>query len=254
MIPIKTSAEIAVMREACRVAAQVLEEMAIAVAPGVSTQYLDQLGKAAMDRLGAESACYKYKVGRHTYPAYTCISINDEIVHGIPSQLRIIHPGDIVALDVVVRYKGFVGDNARTLLIEPVAEEVRALCKTTEEALYVGIEQARAGNRVHDISHAIECHVRFGNYGIVEQFVGHGVGSRIHEEPQVPNLGRPGTGPVLRPGMTLAIEPMINLGSGDLRIAKDGWTALTRDGKPSAHFEHTVLITEGEPEILTKVK
>ena len=254
MIPIKTSAEIAVMRDACRIAAQVLEEMALRVAEGVSTYELDQVGRATMERLGAESACYQYKVGRNVFPAFTCISINDEIVHGIPTQSRIIQSGDIVSLDVVIRYKGFVGDNARTILVEPVADEVKALCKTTEEALYVGIAQARSGNRVHDISHAIERHVRFGNYGIVEQFVGHGVGRRMHEEPQIPNLGRPGTGALLRPGMTLAIEPMINLGTGNLRMAKDGWTALTQDGKASAHFEHTVLITEGDPEILTTVK
>lgn len=253
MIPIKTSAEIAVMREACRIAAQVLADMVPLVVPGVSTGELDTAAKGFIEKLGAESACYHYKMGRHVYPAYTCISINEEVVHGIPSPKRVIQPGDIVSLDVVLRYKGFVGDNARTVLVEPVAENVRALCKTTEEALYLGIQQARAGNRVHDISHAIERHVRFGNYGIVEQFVGHGVGRQMHEAPEIPNLGKPGTGDKLRPGMTLAIEPMINLGTGAVVVAPDGWTALTKDRKPSAHYEHTVLITEGYPEILTQI-
>ncbi|MDR2862937.1 MAG: type I methionyl aminopeptidase [Puniceicoccales bacterium] len=251
MIPIKTAAEITLMRQVCRAAAAVLDELTLLVRPGVTTQELDEAARNIMAAHGVESASLNYKHGRHRYPAYTCISVNEEVVHGIPGK-RIIHTGDIVSLDVVVRAKGFVGDNARTVLVEPVAADVRALCKTTEEALHVGIAQARPGNRVHDISHAIERHVRFANYGIVEQFVGHGVGRGMHEEPQVPNLGRPGTGALLRPGMTLAIEPMINLGKPAVIVTQDGWTAVTKDGSPSAHYEHTVLITDGEPEILTR--
>ncbi|MDR2863521.1 MAG: type I methionyl aminopeptidase [Puniceicoccales bacterium] len=252
MIPIKTAAEIALMREVCRAAATVLQRLVPLVQVGVTTQALDDAAKTFMDELGVESASYNYKHGRHRFPAYTCISVNEEVVHGIPGP-RVIQAGDIVSLDVVVRGKGFVGDNARTVLVEPVAQDVRALCKTTEEALYIALEQARAGNRVHDISHAVQKHVRFGNYGIVEQFVGHGVGRNMHEDPQIPNLGTPRTGALLRPGMTLAIEPMINLGTGDVIVTSDGWTAVTKDRRPSAHYEHTVLITDGAPEILTRI-
>ncbi|MDR2844887.1 MAG: type I methionyl aminopeptidase [Puniceicoccales bacterium] len=255
MIPIKTPAEIENMRQVCRAAALVLDHLVGLVKPGVTTLQLDEAARDFMAKLGVESACYNYKVGRlPAFPGYTCISVNEEVVHGIPSKKRVIRKGDIVSLDVVVRDNGFHGDNARTVLVEPVATEVRDLCKATEEALYLGIAQARAGNRVHDISHAIERHVKFGNYGIVEQYVGHGVGRSMHEDPQVPCLGAAGTGPLLKPGMTLAIEPMINLGTGAVTVLEDGWTAVSRDHKPSAHYEHTVLITKDEPEILTRVR
>ena len=252
MIPIKNAREIEAMREAGKAAALVLKQVAALVRPGVTTQFLDEAARDIMNAIGVESACYNYKTGRRQhFPGYTCISINEEVVHGIPSAKRTIREGDIVSVDVVIRRNRFIADNAKTVLVEPVAKEVRELCKAAEEALYLGIAQARAGNRVHDISHAIERHIRFSNYGIVDQFVGHGVGRALHEDPQVPNQGTPGTGAILKAGMTLAIEPMINLGTGHTIIAPDGWTALTRDNKPSAHFEHTVLITEGEPEILT---
>lgn len=255
MIPIKTPAEIEIMRQVCRAAALVLEHVAGLVKAGVTTLQLDEAARDYMAKLGVESGSFNYKSGRlPPFPGYTCISVNEEVVHGIPSKKRIIRKGDIVTVDVVVRDNGFHGDNARTILVEPVAQEVRDLCKTTEEALYLGIAQARPGNRVHDISHAIERHVKFGNYGIVEQYVGHGVGRKMHEDPQVPCLGAAGTGALLKPGMTLAIEPMINLGTGVVTILEDGWTAVSRDHKPSAHYEHTVLITENEPEILTRVK
>lgn len=253
MIPIKTEAEIAVMRDACRVAAEVLARTAELVVPGISTGELDLAAKGFIDKLGAESACYNYKMGKVRYPAYICISVNDEVIHGIPSVAKVIKPGDIVSLDVVTRYKGFVGDNARTVLVGAVAEPVRQLCKVSEEALYAAVQMARAGNRVGDISNAVERYIRPHNYGIVTQFVGHGVGRSMHEEPQIPNIGRAGTGALLRPGMTLAVEPMVNMGTGDIIVASDGWTVFTKDRKPSAHYEHTVLVTESEPEILTKV-
>lgn len=253
MIPVKTDAEIAVMREACRIAATVLNETAKLTAVGVSTGELDLAAKEFIEKFGAESACFNYKSGRNRFPAYTCISVNEEVVHGIPSPARIIKSGDIVSLDVVIRYKGFVGDNARTILVGDVPPAVRELCKITEESLYVAIQYARPGNRVGDISSAVEKYIRPHNYGIVEQFVGHGVGRSMHEEPQIPNTGRAGTGDKLRAGMTLAIEPMINLGTGAVLIAPDGWTAYAKDRKPSAHYEHTILVTDGEPEILTKI-
>jgi methionyl aminopeptidase len=252
MIPIKTPAEIEIMRQVCRGAALVLKYMETLVRPGVSTLEIDDAARDYMAKLGIKSACYGYKVGRlPRFPRHTCISVNEEVVHGIPKRERIIRAGDIVSLDVVVCDNGFFGDNARTVLVEPVSKEVRALCQTSEEALYLGIAQARAGNRVHDISHAIERHVRFGNYGIVDQYVGHGVGREMHEDPQVPCQGTAGTGALLKPGMTLAIEPMINLGTGAVTVLDDRWTAVSRDRKPSAHYEHTVLITDGDAEILT---
>ncbi|MDR2429359.1 MAG: type I methionyl aminopeptidase [Puniceicoccales bacterium] len=251
MIPIKTAAEIAIMREVCLAAAIVLSRMVPLVRAGVTTQELDVAGRDFMKELGVESGSYNYKHGRLRFPAHTCISVNDEVVHGVPSPCRAIQPGDVVSLDVVVRKKGFSGDNACTVLVEPVSTEVRALCETTREALYAAIDQARAGNRVHDISHAVQRHVRFANYGIVEEYVGHGIGRDLHEAPQIPNFGKPGTGALLRPGMTLAVEPMITLGAADIVLAADGWTVRTKDGKPAAHYEHTILITEGPPEILT---
>lgn len=242
------------MRQVCRAAARVLDQVCLLVKPGVTTLELDEAARDIMAKLGVVSGSYNYKIGRlPPFPGYTCISVNEEVVHGIPSKKRIIRAGDVVSVDVVVQDNGFFGDNARTVLVDPVAEEVRALCATTREALYHGIEQARAGNRVHDISHAIEKHVRFGNYGIVEDYVGHGIGRKMHEDPQVPCLGAAGTGALLKPGMVLAIEPMINLGTGAVTLLDDGWTVVSRDRKPSAHYEHTVLITEGDPEILTVI-
>ena len=251
MIPIKTADEIDAMRVACRTAAVILDKVCKLVAPGVSTYELDLAAKSFMDELGAISACYNYQVGRLRYPGYTCISVNEEVVHGIPSLKRVIRPGDIVSVDVTVRVNGFIGDNARTVLVEPVPAEIQKLCEVTEQALYLGIAQARAGNRVCDISQAVEKHVSKQKYGIVEKFVGHGVGRGLHEEPQIPNYGKE-IKSVLKPGMTLAIEPMINLGTGRVVDAGDGWTYVTKDRRASAHYEHTVLVTDGEPEILTK--
>ncbi|MEM8866882.1 MAG: type I methionyl aminopeptidase [Verrucomicrobiota bacterium] len=248
---IRSEKEIQSIREACQVAAIVLKRMIEATEPGVTTYDLDQIGRKAMSELGAESACFNYKNGNHIFPAYTCISLNDEIVHGIGSIQRIVQPGDVVSLDVVVRYRGFIGDNARTVLVSPVAPENQALIDATSEALDYAISFARAGNRVGDISNAVERFIKRHRFGIVRDFVGHGVGETMHEAPQIPNYGRRGSGALLKPGMALAIEPMINLGTPAISMLDDGWTAVTKDGKNSAHFEHTVLVTNSDPEILT---
>lgn len=217
----------------------------------MTTYDLDQLGRKAIEELGAESACYNYRNGPHVFPAYTCISVNEEIVHGIGSMRRTIQGGDVVSIDVVVSYRGYIGDNATTVIIPPIADENQRLIDATQEALNYAITFARAGNRVGDISNAVERFIKRHNYGIVREFVGHGVGATMHEAPQIPNFGRRGSGALLKPGMALAIEPMINLGSAAIEMLDDGWTAVTRDGKPAAHFEHTVLVTNADPEILT---
>lgn len=253
MIPIKSQEEIEGMRIACRMAATVLDRMASLVAPGVNTYDLDQAARGFMEELGCESACLNYPASRggSPYPGYTCISVNEEVVHGIGSLQRVLSQGDNISLDVVVSYQGFLGDNARTLLLEPASSEMEFLVKSTEEALYHAIDFARAGNRVGDISHAVQKFVEARNLSVVREFVGHGIGRNMHEEPQIPNFGKKGKGELLKAGMTLAIEPMVNLGTPQVEIASDGWTAVTRDRKPAAHFEHTVLITEDGPEILT---
>lgn len=222
-----------------------------AVEAGISTYDLDQLGRRAIEEMGAESACFNYRIGANVFPAYTCISVNEEVVHGIGSIRRLIRPGDVVSVDVVVRYRGFIGDNASTVIVPPADPDAERLVAATEAALMYAIDFARAGNRVGDISSAVERFIKRHKFGIVRDFVGHGVGMSMHEEPQIPNFGRRGTGALLKPGMALAIEPMINLGTGAVDMLADGWTAVTRDRKPSAHFEHTVLVTNEDPEILT---
>lgn len=239
------------MRAACTAAARVLQDLSSLVVPGVSTAGLDAAARGLMTRHGCESACHGYVVGRLTYPGYVCISVNDEIVHGIGAPDRIIRDGDLVSLDVVVRREGFIGDNARTIVVGNAPAEVLALCRDTENALHAGIAAVKPGNRVGDISAAIQAALSPQGYGIVRDFVGHGVGRQMHEEPQIPNFGKAGTGAKLLPGMALAIEPMVNLGTHKIIMAADGWTARTADGKVSAHFEHTVLVTEKGAEILT---
>jgi methionyl aminopeptidase len=251
MIPIKTAAEIERMRDACRIAANVLDGMKAQVREGVSTYELDQLGRNLMLEEGATSACYQYQVGSRRFPSYTCISVNEEVVHGIASLKRVLQRGDIVALDVTVVYQGYIGDNACTMRIGEVAPEVDRLVRATEEAMREGIAEARAGHKVGDISHAVQRYVESRGFSVVREFVGHGVGRSMHEEPQIPNFGRRGTGDKLKPGMTLAIEPMVNLGRHEVDVLADGWTVVSRDRSPSAHFEHTVLVTSGDPEILT---
>jgi methionyl aminopeptidase len=251
MIALRSEMEIAEIREACRIAAVVLDRVCALVVPGVTTYDLDQAAKKFMAELGAESACYNYKVGTRRFPAYTCLSVNEEVVHGIGSLRRVLRAGDVISVDIAVRHNGWIGDNARTVALPPVSADVQRLVSTTEEALQAGIAQARAGSRVGDIAHAIQSLVESRGLSVVREFVGHGVGRTMHEPPQVPNFGKPRTLEKLKPGMCIAIEPMVNLGSHEVEYAADQWTAVTRDRLPSAHCEHTVLITDGAPEILT---
>jgi len=251
MIPIKNREGVARMRESCAVAAAVLAQMKEQVRPGLTTFDLDQIGRDLIAGYGARSACQGYAHGARSYPASTCISVNEEVVHGIGSIRRILREGDIVSLDIVVEFNGYIGDNAATVAIGRVAPPVAELLRVTERALYLGIEQAQVGHRIGDISHAIQTYVEAHGFSVVREMVGHGVGRKMHEEPQIPNFGRRGRGDVIKPGMTLAIEPMVNLGRHEIRTLADGWTAVTIDGQPSAHFEHTVLTTDNGPEILT---
>lgn len=250
-IPIKNKEGIAKMREACAIAATVLESLKPLVRPGVTTQDLEEAGRDMIARLGARSACYGYQHGSRRYPAHTCISVNDEVVHGIPSFKRVLHEGDIVSLDIVVWHNGYVGDNAFTVPVGPVLPMIEKLLRVTREALDLGIRQAQVGNRIGDISHAIQAYVESNGFSVVRDMVGHGVGSSMHEPPEIANFGRKGTGDKIKPGMTLAIEPMVNLGGYKTKVLPDGWTCVTSDGSPSAHFEHTVLTTETGPQILT---
>jgi methionyl aminopeptidase len=253
MIPIKNKEGIMRMREACAIAASVLDLLKTKVQPGISTYDLDQAARHMIEQYGARSACYGYKLGpRHpAYPSYTCISVNDEVVHGIGSLKRILKDGDIVSLDVVVHYNGYIGDNAYTMAVGVVSPRVDELLRVSREALDLGIKQATVGNRIGDISHAVQTHVEKHGFSVVRDMVGHGVGVSMHEEPQIPNFGRRNSGDKIKPGMTLAIEPMVNLGGYKTKTLSDGWTVVTVDGSPSAHFEHTVLTTEKGPEILT---
>jgi len=251
MIPIKNDRQIARMRESCAIAANVLQELKALVRPGISTQDLEEAGRAAIARQGARSACYGYQIGSRRYPAHTCISVNEEVVHGIPSYRRILRDGDIVSLDIVVEHEGYIGDNAATVPVGAIAPGLRQLLQVTEEALRLGLAEARIGRHIGDISHAIQRHVEGHGFGVVRDMVGHGVGLSMHEEPQIPNFGRRHTGDRIKAGMTLAIEPMVNLGGYRTKTLADGWTVVTADGSPSAHFEHTVLTTESGPEILT---
>jgi methionyl aminopeptidase len=235
------------MREAGRLVGEVLTELASTVAPGISTAELDELAEKRIAKAGAVPAFKGY----HGYPATICASINDEVIHGIPSGRRVLVEGDIISLDVGASIDGYYGDSAITLPVGRVSEEAATLLRVTEEALFKAIEQARPGRRLSDISHAVQHHVESHGFSIVREFVGHGIGQRMHEEPQVPNYGEPGHGPRLAEGMVLAIEPMVNAGRAAVKVLADGWTAVTKDKSLSAHFEHTVAVTAGEPWILT---
>jgi methionyl aminopeptidase len=246
MILLKTERDLEAMRPACQIARRVLEEVSAWIAPGRTTREVDQYAAALIKRYGARSAFLGYR----KYPCHVCISVNEEVVHGLANDRR-LQFGDTVSLDVGVIHNGFIGDNARTVAVGGCDLGVQRLMDVTERALYEGIAQAVPGNRVADISQAIQTYVEGNGFSVVREFVGHGVGRSMHEEPQVPNFVEGRSSPKLRPGMTLAIEPMVNAGVPDVKMLKDGWTVVTADGKRSAHFEHTVLVTEGEPEILT---
>lgn len=246
MIPIKTERELVPMRRACSIARVVLDEVAAWVRPGRTTLEIDEFAGARIVHHGAKSAFLGYR----RYPCNICISVNQEVVHGLAGARRLSF-GDIVSLDVGVVWEGFVGDNARTVAVGGCSVEAQRLMDVTEQSLYQGINQALAGNRVLDISRAIQKYVESNGCSVVREFVGHGVGRAVHEEPQVPNFADGKRSPKLRPGMTLAIEPMVNAGSREVLMLNDGWTVVTKDGSLSAHFEHTVLITDSVPEILT---
>jgi len=247
MIVLKTQTELETMKLACKISADALNVAEELIKPDITTKEIDRKMYEYIKKCGATPSFLGYM----DYPASACISVNDVVIHGIPSGYRLKH-GDIVSIDVGAYYKGFHGDNAYTFIVGDTTDEIKSLLKETEASLYKGIEQAIVGNRVGDISNAIETHVSQFGYGIVRQFVGHGVGKKLHEEPEVPNFGRPGRGPRLVEGMTLAIEPMINLKGDAVKVMDDGWTTKTVSGTASAHFEHTIAITRNGPVILTK--
>lgn len=246
MIPIKSPGEIERMRRACAAAEEVLRAVAALAEPGRTTAELNDAAGEFIRQHGGKSPFLGYR----GYPGQVCVSLNDEVVHGIPGNRKIQY-GDIVSLDVGIIVDGFVGDNATTVPVGVIKPRTAELLRVTEQSLYAGIAQARPGKRVGDISHAIQAMVESHGFSPVHEFVGHGVGRRMHEEPQIPNFGRAGAGPKLKPGMTLAIEPMINLGRPEVVVLDDKWTVVTRDGKPSAHFEHTVAVLEERAEVLT---
>lgn len=246
MIACRDTQELEKLRAAGRVVAQVLESVAGRVAPGVTTRELESVAESRIAALGARSAFKGYR----GYPGVICVSVNDEIVHGIPSE-RKLERGDIVSLDVGVELDGYFADGATTLAVPPVAPELEKLMQVTREALYQGIEQARPGNYLGDISAAVQEHVERHGFSVVREFVGHGIGTQMHEEPQVPNYRTPTRGPKLKAGMVLAIEPMVTTGSPAVTMRPDQWTAATADGGCAAHFEHSVAVTENGPWILT---
>ncbi len=249
MIVLKTTRELSLMKEACVIAAGALKAAGEAVEPGVSTEEINRIAHNFITKSGAIPTFKGYS----GYPAATCISINDEVIHGIPNKKRIIKAGDIVSIDVGATFNGYVGDNAATFAAGDISPEAQRLCDTTRESLYEGIKAAVAGGRIGDIGSTIQRYCEERGFSVVREFTGHGVGKQMHEDPSVPNFGTPGRGVRLLPGMTIAIEPMINMGGAGIRQLPDGWTIKTRDGSLSAHFEHTVAITSDGPVILTKI-
>lgn len=246
-ISIKSEREIELMRESCRLLSIVHQEMEQFIKPGISTMDIDIFGDTLIRKLG----CIPNFKNYHGYPASICTSVNEEVVHGIPTKKRILQEGDIVSLDAGLIYKGYHSDAARTHGVGAISPEAQKLIDVTRQSFFEGIKLAKAGNHLFDISNAIDAYVSQFGYGIVRDLVGHGIGTKLHEDPQIPNFAQPRRGPKLRAGMTLAIEPMINIGRADVEWLDDDWTVVTEDGSLSAHYENTVLITDGEPEILT---
>lgn len=249
-VTIKSAREIELMRESGRLLSIVHDELGKALKPGMTTKEIDRLGEEIIRSFG----CVPNFLNYNGYPASICVSVNDEVVHGIPSKKRRIQEGDIVSLDAGLIYKGYHSDAARTHAVGEVSKEARQLIDVTRECFFEGIKFATAGNHLHDISNAIAAHAEKYGYGIVEDLVGHGIGTHLHEEPEIPNFHQHTKGIRLKPGMTLAIEPMINLGTKEVEWMDDDWTVVTADGSLSAHYENTILITEGEPEIFTLKK
>jgi methionyl aminopeptidase len=249
MIHLKSPQELAVMRDANRVVAEILAELGARVTSGVTTMELNDLSESLANKHGVRPAFKGYR----GFPCALCASVNEEVVHGIPSRSRVLRQGDVISLDFGVIYRDFYGDAALTMAVGDVDDAARALLQTAEEALYQGVYRAVAGNHLSDISHAIQVHVERRGYSVVREFTGHGIGRSLHEDPQIPNFGRPGMGVELKSGMVLAIEPMVNQGESAIEILQDGWTAVTRDRRLSVHFEHSVAITENGPEILSQL-
>lgn len=251
-VPIKSPREIQLMRESGRIVAEVLALVGVRIVPGVTVKDLDAFAEEYIRSKAGIPAFKGYGHDRNNlFPGTLCISVDDEVVHGIPDG-RVLEEGQIVSIDVGVKKNGYFGDGARTFTVGVVSPEKTRLLKVTEESLYRGIDQARSGNHLHDVSHAVQERVEEEGFAVVRDLVGHGVGKNLHEEPAVPNFGTQGTGIILKEGMVLAIEPMVNAGTHRVQMGDDGWTVRTADGKPSAHFEHTVLITSGDAEILTR--
>ena len=249
MVVLKTSRELGIMKEACRISAGALQTVGKAVEPGVTTAELDALAEKYIRSQGGIPNFKNY----HGYPATACISINNEVIHGIPSGKRVLKAGDIVSVDLGAMFNGYHGDNAATFACGDISPEAKRLMQTTQDALYEGIKAATAGSRIGDISSAVQRTVEAAGFSVVRQYVGHGIGTQLHEAPEVPNFGTAGRGIRLLPGMTLAIEPMVNAGGYDVKVLPDGWTVLTKDGSLSAHFEHTVVITPDGPKIMTLI-
>ncbi|HHW39828.1 MAG TPA: type I methionyl aminopeptidase [Syntrophomonadaceae bacterium] len=246
MIILKSAQEIKYMREAGRITALALHELGNRIRPGITTGELNRYAEEFLQRAGATPAF----LGYHGFPASICASVNNEVVHGIPG-LRKLENGDIISIDMGAVYHGYYGDSAATFPVGEISEEASRLLEVTRRALYEGISKAVAGNRIGDISAAVQTFVEANGFHVVRDFVGHGIGRNMHEEPQVPNFGKPGLGPRLQAGMALAIEPMVNVGTHEVVVMPDRWTVITKDGSLSAHFEHTIVVTEGQPEILT---
>ncbi len=249
MIVLKTGRELKVMREACRISAGALKTVGDAIEPGITTAELDALAEEYILKQGAIPNFKNYQ----GYPATACISINNEVIHGIPNKQRKICAGDIVSVDLGAKFEGYHGDNAATFACGDISEQAKRLIDTTKESLYEGIKAAVVGGRLGDIGYAVQSYVEQRGYSVVRDFVGHGIGTEMHEAPEVPNYGTPGRGIRLMPGMTIAIEPMVNEGHFGVKVLPDGWTVLTQDGSLSAHFEHTVVITPDGPQIMTVI-
>ena len=246
MIPIKSPSQIELMRIACRITGEVREIAARAIRPGMTTKELDHIIKHYIEKNGAVPTFLGYA----GFPGSACISVNEEVIHGIPGKRKLVE-GDIVSIDVGAKINGFTGDCAGTYAVGTVSEEDQKLMDVTRQSFFEGMKYAREGFRVSDISHAIQTYVEANGFSLVREYTGHGVGAELHEEPEVPNFGPPGHGPRLHRGMIIAVEPMVNAGGPQIRVLNDGWTVITRDGRKAAHYENTVLITDGEPEILT---
>jgi len=251
VVELKSQIQIETMRKPARIVAEILCALREKVRPGVTTAELDKIAERMIDKAGARSAFKNYRVGSAVFPAVLCVSVNEEVVHGIPSN-RTLRDGDIVSLDFGVQVDGYYGDAAITVPVGEVDAQSKRLIEATERSLYAGIEQLRPGLRLGDVGAAVQKVAESEGFSVVRDFVGHGIGRALHEEPQVPNYGTPGRGRTLKPGMVIAIEPMVNAGSPGVRVLDDGWTAVTADGRRSAHFEHTVAVRDDGPEILTR--